>query len=313
MSEVFPQAISDDGITILSDTSDTENQETVQQLQKLIHDAKDIGCIQSLAENNHNVSYLTETKRAKYLDLVNIAPSDHVLEIGGSMGQHTRLIAPLCRAVSSIEVVELQAKFARLWCDQDGLKNVDISAGGASGMLPYADDTFDVVLLNYVLEWCAGRADDNPHEFHRGFIKEIYRVLKPGGRFFISTKNRFALKYVTGSVDEHSGIRFGNALPKWLHKRVRGNRDLGHPAGHLHSWRGLERLLNDVGFNNPKKLFFFPDARFPIYAGTISSFSVNAISKPNRKRLSRKDRATLSLPKFLMVQFSNSIAFLAEK
>ena len=300
-------------IRILADLSEIEDIKVLERAQSLLSDARSIGCIAALEEHDHNVQYLTDPIREKYIDFLDLAPSDDVLEIGSSMGQHTRKIAKRCRSVNALEVVEFQAKFSKLWCSQDGLHNVHVTAGGASGRLPYDDDAFDVVVSNYVLEWCAGRSQDDPDEFHQAVLKEIRRVLRPGGRLFLSTKNRFAFKYLLGAEDEHLGIRFGSALPRLIQRRVAAKADLGHPTGYLHSWRELRKHLRSAGFADLRPLFAFPDARYPLFMGRPCDFSTSSFFSSKPVKLGRRDRILAKLPDGLRLALSNSIIFLAKK
>ena len=304
---------SSNGIRLLSDHSNTEDEATVLRLEKLLHDAKKVGCIEALKKNGHDVRYLTDAKRSSYLDIIKIRNSEDVLEIGSSMGQHTRLIAKQCRNLSAIEIVPKQAAFSRLWCDQDGLQNVEVSAGGMSGALPYEDSSFDVIICNYVLEWCAGRHTGPAEEFHRSFLANIFRTLRPGGRLFLSTKNRYAIRYLLGTEDEHLGIRFGSALPRIIQNFFRRRAELGHPTGYLHSWSALEGILKDVGFSSMDRILAFPDARYPDYLGTFSGFSHEALSKDALARSGRKSRISLRLPRRAFQNTTNSIVLVARK
>ena len=60
--------------------------------------------------------YVTDEKRAKYVDILPLESSSVVLEIGCSLGQHTSLIAEKCSQVYALEVVKQQAAFTALRC-----------------------------------------------------------------------------------------------------------------------------------------------------------------------------------------------------
>lgn len=300
-------------IRVCEDVSAIEDVSTQEKARALISDARELGCIAALQRHKHNVKYLTDPQREKYIDLIDLRATDDVLEIGSSMGQHTRRMAPKCRSLQALEVVKFQAEFCRLWCDEDGLDNVYVTAGGASGHLPFENAAFDVVTSNYVLEWCASRTAGDANAFHRAIISEIWRVLKPGGRVFLSTKNRYAFKYLTGAVDEHLGIRFGSALPRWAQRRLVRPDRLEHPPGFLHSWKELRSHFFAGGFTNVTTIFAFPDARFPAYLGKPDEFDTSKIPNTEKIGWSRRDRALVALPARLRLALASSIVFLAEK
>jgi len=285
----------------------------ITHLEELISDAKQIGCIDALSKHDHNISYLMDEKRASYIDLIGLKPSDDVLEIGSSMGQHARLMAAQCKTLSGLEVVPLQAAFSKLWCGEDGLQNVNVTAGGMSGKMPYDDASFDVVTCNYVLEWCAGRHDGDPRAFHQAFLAEIYRVLKPNGRLYLSTKNRYSIRYVLGDVDEHLGMRFGSALPRICQNLFRKPANLDHPTGYLHSWEGLEEILNTAGFHSNERILAFPDARYPEYIGRFLDFTESDIPQAALSAVRKKTKLSLKLPAPAFRKTTNSLVFLATK
>lgn len=302
-----------DGVTVTPDHSLVEDDATQAGLIALISDAKQMGCKPALEKHSHNLTYLTDPRRSKYIELADIGPDHHVLEIGSSMGQHTRLMAGKCKAISGLEIVPLQAAFSKLWCEEDGHTNVDITTGGANGLLPYADASFDRVVCNYVLEWCAGRSDKSPGDFHRDYIAEMFRVLKPGGKLLLTTKNRYSIRYVTGGKDEHMGMRFGNALPRWLQERMLNRENLDFTRGYLHSWAQLESILRRVGFDKATRFLSFPDNRYAYYTGPFEAFSAADLPQQALDGLTRKERLSLKLPQALFAQTTNSLVFLADK
>ncbi|HWJ39465.1 MAG TPA: methyltransferase domain-containing protein, partial [Sphingomicrobium sp.] len=136
------------------------------------------------------------------------------------------------------------------------MTNVNVATGGGDCRLPYENGAFDFVVLNLVLECCATGIDE-PHELGQArLLREIRRVLRPGGQLYVATKNRFALRYLLGKPDEHyHNMRFGSALPRPLADRLHGRRS----RGRLYSWRGLGRLLRECGFEIEQSWWAAPE------------------------------------------------------
>lgn len=106
-----------------------------------------------------------------------------VLDLGAGRGKASDDAVELRR-----DLVMLKGKVARVvGADVDPvvvgnplLDEAHVIAAGAA--LPFADDSFDLVLCDWVLE----HIDDVP-----GFVAELERVLKPGGWFCARTPNKW--------------------------------------------------------------------------------------------------------------------------
>jgi SAM-dependent methyltransferase len=271
--------------------------------------ARQIGWKQAIKRQYPNSEYLTDARRSAFLDLLPIEGAD-VLEIGPGFGQFTDKIAHKARTVEALEVDPEQADFMREKLRQECLSNVHVTAGGGDCRLPYENDSFDLVILNLVLEWCATRLHE-PHETGQlRLLREIARVLRPGGRLYVSTKNRYAARYVIGKPDEHyHGMRFGSALPRWFADRIHGQR----PRGRLHSWRGLQRLLRQAGFTVEQSWWAAPEMRFPDALVPVDSKSVRAARRSGvRQGEGRSERLVIRLlPAPLVKHFAPGLNFLA--
>lgn len=103
--------------------------------------------------------------------------------------------------------------------------------------LPFEEKCFDIAFSDYVLEHV---------EFPEPFLKEVYRVLKPGGSFFFRTPNRY-----------HYVSLIAHFTPHWFHELlanpVRGLSSDAHepyPTFHrLNTEREIDTLANKVGFS----------------------------------------------------------------
>lgn len=215
--------------------------------------------------NPLGLRYVTDPARLRSLDALSLARSDVALEVGCSLGQFTATIAKRVKALYGLEVVQGQAEFCVERCRQEGCTNVSIACGGDDCHLPYRERTFDVAILNLVLEWCGSR---NPEVALRAsqmrILTEAFRVLRPGGRIFILTKNRFALRLLTGGRDEHAfEMRFGSALPRFLLRLLLRLRGKSGPQGLLHSHNGLKRMLLKTGFSQIISYWAAPEMRYP--------------------------------------------------
>jgi len=275
---------------------------------QLIEQARDLGWREALARLPDS-AYLTDKRRGIFLDLLPMNGAD-VLEIGPGFGQFTDKIARVARTVVALEVDAEQADFIREKVRQESLSNVIVTAGGEDCLLPYEDRSFDLVILNLVLEWCATRLTEPHEDAQRRLLHEIARVLRDGGRLYVATKNRFALRYLIGKPDEHyHGMRFGSALPRWLADLIHARRS----RGRLYSWRGLQKLLHNAGFSIEQSWWAAPEMRYADEMVPVDAKSVRAARRRKvRQGAGRAERSLTSLlPATLVKYFTPGLSFLA--
>lgn len=259
--------------------SETVPAATLERLAAINRKARETSYLHAIDELNGGdegaSQYITDSSRHGYVDLLNLSKADRVLEIGCSMGQCTSAIARRCAEVWAMDIVQAQAEFTSIRCAQDGLTNVHAVAGGDDASLPFEDSVFDVVVMNLVLEWCGSRSTEDHQVVQRRMLEEISRVLRPGGRAWISTKNRYSMRLLLGGGDEHMrGIRFGSALPRWIGRRMLAGRGVARPDGYLYSNRGLELLIRSCGFDRADAYWAVPDPRHPVTFLAASARSV---------------------------------------
>ncbi|GIV98521.1 MAG: SAM-dependent methyltransferase [Herpetosiphonaceae bacterium] len=161
-----------------------------------------------------------------YRDLIatNTEPGTAILDIG-------------CGHADFLEKVYIKSGLA-FGIDPDKqalLKNVSIPycVVGFGGHIPFKDNTFDLVLAAWVLEHV-----DKPDDI----AKEVYRVLKPGGKFIFLTTNIWNYNvWIIRAIPN----AFHGLLVKKLYKRV--EEDTYPVAYKFNSPKKIDRILNQVG------------------------------------------------------------------
>lgn len=114
--------------------------------------------------------------------------------------------------------------------------------------LPFRDDSFDFIMCVFVVEHM------RPHVLSE-FLQEIYRVLKPGGQFLVSTDTSFYDKYIhpfERLVREKKWMTSG-----WTHKEGVGHVNLMYP-------RQAEKILLSEGFKIKSRHIHFLAGRYRI-------------------------------------------------
>lgn len=257
------------GIPIFLQYPSADSTAAQEKLTRLNERAQKLGWDTALhqiyGDNPDFLKYVTQRNRSIFLEVIPFTPASTVLEIGPGLGQFTGLIAARTHQVYALEVVEGQAQFVAEYCRQSGIHNVQVACGGDNCLLPYRDQTFDVIVLNLVFEWCGARITTESHVTAQlRLLSEMHRVLKPGGVLYLATKNRFALKYLLGKADEHTyNLRFGNALPRWLLNLRLKWYGKNRPEGFLHSYSQLKHMLQTQGFGNIQSFWAAPEIRYP--------------------------------------------------
>jgi SAM-dependent methyltransferase len=278
-------------------------------IERIIQSSRKVGWRKAL-EGHELESYVSDENRVRpLLKALPLSPSMNVLEIGPGFGQMTGSIAKRVRHVDAIEVDMQQARFCATRAAQDGQDNIRIIAAGLDGNIPLPSDHYDLVVMNLVIEWCALRSNISHEATQRLYLREIFRVLSPKGRAFISTKNRFSLRLLTGGRDEHMGsLPFGSALPEAISRLILKKR----PPGKLHSRRHFRKMLTDAGFSELQEFIAIPDMRWPLSYLPSSKFNQDHAATIANS-LGRGRRAVRLLPLFLQKEFSPGLTFLVTK
>ncbi|MEV4419749.1 class I SAM-dependent methyltransferase [Patulibacter sp. NPDC049589] len=102
-----------------------------------------------------------------------IGPDDALLDIGCGVGRMTRAAAAKARQVTGIDVSAEMVELARH--ELRDLQNVELLVGDGTGLTGVADASVDVVFSVVVFQHIP-----DP-EITLGYVREIGRVLRPGG------------------------------------------------------------------------------------------------------------------------------------
>jgi len=171
-----------------------------------------------------------------FLDL---APGARFLDFGCGLGNMTQNIAPHVAEVVALDLTWERLLFAReRFAQFNPDQRITLVAGGDGRHLPFPDAHFDCVALSGVLEWIAddsslydsagSRAtkalrmlasffgETNPRRTQLRFLRELRRIVKPGGQLFVAIENRWNHEYFTGRPDHHSGLKYGSLLPRGI-------------------------------------------------------------------------------------------------
>jgi SAM-dependent methyltransferase len=152
--------------------------------------------------------------------------ASRLLENGCGVGMYVEHLAPYAG-----QVVGLEYDFER--AGEAHLRSPQILCA-AGEKLPFSNDSFDLILSHEVLEHVQNDA---------AALREMVRVVRPGGRILIFVPNR-GYPFETHGIYWRSHYHFGNIpLVNYLPMRMR-NRLAPHVR--IYTFSDLERLLADL-------------------------------------------------------------------
>jgi 2-polyprenyl-3-methyl-5-hydroxy-6-metoxy-1,4-benzoquinol methylase len=184
-----------------------------------------------------------EAKLSQFSHYSGILAGQRILDLGCGMGG---LSVALSRAGAIVTALDPNADYCEITRLRAARYGLDLTIINSTGeRLPLDDGSFDVVVCYDVLEHA-----DSPDDL----LREINRVLVPGGKAFLTITNRWVLK------DPHYHLRFVNWMPRHLADHYitkRGRSKAGSAFGdrqslsdmHYFTLAQFRNLARNLGFS----------------------------------------------------------------
>jgi SAM-dependent methyltransferase len=177
---------------------------------------------------------------------------NQILEVGSAPFQMTWLLKELGYDVTGLDIDP--GRFSSFIEEHE--LNV-LSSNIDNQPIPVEDNHFDLALFMEVFEHLRINPIDS--------LKEIHRVIKPGGKLFLSTPN-------LNSFPSRAKVLLGKGFDN-PYKEFSKLKQLGH-MGHVREYtpEQVEELLRGTGFKPLRKIY-------PYYRRKVPLFSTKAISR----------------------------------
>ncbi|HEX5436725.1 MAG TPA: class I SAM-dependent methyltransferase [Gemmatimonadaceae bacterium] len=169
------------------------------------------------------------------------------LDVGCGFGSLLLGLAEHFSSAVGVEMLPDRLRYAQLRATQEPWPRAHFAR--SSGLrLPFADETFDLVTMNGVLEWAALYDGGEPGAVQRCMLEEARRVGTSGGVVAVAIENRYALESLLGLPDTHTGLHFVTAMPRVLANLTSRLRTGERYSAYLYGRHGYHSLFSDAGF-----------------------------------------------------------------
>jgi methionine biosynthesis protein MetW len=178
------------------------------------------------------------SRNESFLSLLEFNSNAKVVDIGCGDGNFTLKVKEKigCKRIYGMDIYSPSLNRAKN-------KGITIKKVDLNKRIPFNDNSFDVVVLNQVIE----------HLFYPiKLLQEIHRILKLNGYALISTENlaswdnvlAITLGYTPFSMNFDNGIKIGNPLSP----HEKDNVTYSNPHTRIFTMRGLCDMINMLGF-----------------------------------------------------------------
>lgn len=206
---------------------------------------------------------MTDTSRADGQYLLPLQKGSVVADIGAGYGTFAIPLAKRGIKVLAIDSSAKRLEFLKQCAIQEGvLKYINLISSYAQET-PIKDKKCDAAIMNGVLEWVGEYSDEDVLISQKKALKEVYRILRKGGVFYLGIENREGLKYLLGVPEDHAGIPYVSLLSRTDADIVSKNINKKPYKTHTYNKKEYLQLLKSIGF---KKIEFYaalPDYKLP--------------------------------------------------
>jgi len=215
----------------------------------------------------YTLGYIKNESRADWHIILPLDQNATVLDIGSGWGNIAISLSRWCKLVYCCDVNMINLRLLRARLRDRNISNVAAFQYEPNAFLhlPFRDSSIDVALLNGVLEWIgAADIEASPGRIQLEALKEIRRILKPGGALYIGIENRYSLSTLCGQR-MHGELPFVGLLPRMISNLIT-KMITGKPhRTYIYTLFGYRRLLSRAGFVNTDFYIPYPSYHDPNY------------------------------------------------
>jgi len=202
-----------------------------------------------------------DESRSDWKFLFPLTPETSVLDLGSGLGSIAFSLSRRCGKVVAMDISAKRLKYLSLRAAQEGTSNIFPVFGGDAPRLPFPDGSFDLVVLNGVLEWLGlFGGEKDPREVQLEKLREIHRVLRPGGSVYVGIENRTGYVYFFGGMD-HGGTRFTTLMPRFMADLACRLTGRGSYRTYTYTEAGYRKLFSEAGFSSAEFYATIPSYR----------------------------------------------------
>lgn len=239
--------------------------------------------------------FISDTGRVKWFDMLKLPRDITILDLGAGMGAMSQELSQKCETLYSVEPVKERIDFMRTRFKQEQCENINLIRSDIDN-LPFEAETFDLIILNGVLEWLpVSRKDMNPRKAQLFYLKRLRKLLKKGGCIYVGIENRMAYSYYLGAKDPHISLKYVTILPRWISHIIckLAMDDIYRP--YLYTHVGYQKLLEESGFISQDIYSALPSYNEPKYINHLSKHSreYNGLILTSQRTLSKIVRKIL--------------------
>jgi len=208
---------------------------------------------------------LNENLRGKLADFMEkklrISKKSKILDIGAGMGALTIALSRRFN-VSATDTNPSTLKFVKYRAEQEKVNLTLYKVPQLHKGIPFREKSFDVVVMNGVLEWVAKGVKGDVRKIQEDVLKEIFRIIKQEGLFIFSIENRLACDWFKGKKS-HSSVKYIDLFPRWIADKICLMKKGEKYKTYIYSRGTYEKMLKKVGFKDIKFYTAYPSYQKP--------------------------------------------------
>jgi ubiquinone/menaquinone biosynthesis C-methylase UbiE len=170
-------------------------------------------------------------------DGLRLPPGSRCLDVGCGPGIATVALAQRGFVVNAIDLVKAQLDRTQVRAAEARLQERVVTSVGDIHDLDFPDGVFDLILVVGVMEWLEDTGKP---------LREVSRVLKPGGRVILSIDNKWALRNILDPLSTPPLGPVRRRAGKFLDWSGLRRKRPG-PRDHSYSIRRFDRLVANAG------------------------------------------------------------------